>query len=80
MLKADIEVVADEAFEVGVIERRGDVGCQDLLDCAADVLGGIDKSAVYVEEVDRELRERADYQSAPHRIVPQSCSRQTSPN
>lgn len=54
-LEADIEVIADEAFEVSVIERRGDVRCEYLLNCAADVMGGIEESAVYVEEVDREL-------------------------
>ena len=49
------EMPADETFEVVEGAGRAGSGVEHLLDSAADVLGGVQQSAVYVKQINAEL-------------------------
>src|SRR3954467_240313 len=60
------EVTADEALEVIVGDGRGGGGIEHLLDCAADVLGGVQQGAVDVKQVNRKAgNDHAGWGRAP---------------
>ena len=54
--EALVQMQADEAFQIGEIDGAAGLDrnlCNDMLDCAADVQGGVQQGTVYVEQIDR---------------------------
>ncbi|MCU1326233.1 MAG: hypothetical protein JWN34_1603, partial [Bryobacterales bacterium] len=59
--KANIQVEANEASEGIERGRFGNVRGEDLLDGTTDIDGTVEKSAVDIEEVIRELRNNSHF-------------------
>ena len=55
--EANVQVIADKAFQIFEFERRGDVRRKHLLDRAADIRGRIQQSSIHVENINRKFRD-----------------------